>query len=184
MKSMKTLPAALALALFALNPAAHADTLVLTGPELVNENIGWPDTGLQITAIQSVVLQSFSFANIGGADVISLTDSSNNVLHTMNFSAGNAGVVTINADWALTAGQTYHLISEQPSNSWWNYANFPMANAHISVDSGYGFESQQPLYWFRFNDLTTVSAVPEPATYAMFLAGLTAAVLARRRRTL
>lgn len=183
MKSMKALPAALALSLLALAGAAQADTLTLSGPDLSEHNIGWDNTGLQFTALQNVTLQSFTFANYGAADVIELTDTSNNILHTINFGAGNAGIAPVTAGWQLTAGQTYRLISVDPNNSNWFYASFPYANAHLSVDAGYGMGQPQSQYWFHFNQLTTVSAVPEPETYAMLLAGLgIMSLLAARRR--
>lgn len=184
MKSIKALPAALALGLLALSASVRADTLVLSGPDLINHNIGWPNTGLQFTALQNVTLQSFTFANYGGADTIELLDANNNVLHTINFAGGNNPEITpISAGWALGAGQTYRLISSDPDNSNWYYASFPVSNAHLSVDAGYGYGAPQTSYWFHFNQLTTVSAVPEPETYGMLLAGLGILGWLARRRT-
>ncbi len=165
---------------------AQAETLTLVGPALPNHNLGWPSTGIQITSLQDVTLNSFTFANYGAQDTIELTDSNNNVLHTYSFAAGTGDNALINANWQLSANTTYRLISLDPNNSKWNNGSFPVANAHIRVDGGYGQGSVQP-YWFHFTNLTTTNTtttpVPEPETYAMMLAGLAAlAVIARRKR--
>lgn len=168
--------------------AARADTLTLTGPFLDTHNIGWDDTGLQITAQQDVTLTSFTFQNYGASDTIYLTDSANAVVQSFAFTGGGVETTSlISVNWALDSGQTYHLLSEDPNNSKWTFASFPQANSHISIDGGSSNNGVlYTQYWFHFNDLTTTTdlaqPVPEPETYAMLLAGLGLLGLARRRK--
>jgi hypothetical protein len=170
---------------------AKADTQTMAGPFLGFHNIGWEDTGLQITALQDVTLTGFTFQNYGASDTIYLTDSANAVVQSFAFTGGGFETSSaISVNWALDAGQTYHLLSADADNSKWTDASFPQSNGHIQVDGGFGSSggpgSLQLSYWFHFNDLTTTTdlaqPIPEPETYAMMLAGLGLLGLARRRK--
>ncbi len=129
--------------------------LVLLGPTLDTNIAGWPDSGLQIYAKQSVTLAGFTFNNQGLADTITLRDSGGNVLQTYNAPAGNTSqVITVN--WPLTAGATYHLQSANGNNGrWTSFSGFPAENADIRVDGTWGGGSLQTAYWFTFTGLTT-----------------------------
>lgn len=168
----------------------HGETLTLAGPVLNYHNTGWSNTGLQITALKNVMLNSFTFSNYGASDTIELTDTSEKVLYSLAVPKDSNASTLIISDWSLSAGNTYNLISLDPNNSMWSsYASFPTSNAQIKVDGGYGQGSLQTDYWFHFNNLTTstprvASTVPEPETYATLLAGLgLMGFMVRRRKT-
>ncbi len=188
MNAFRSLIAGVAICFSALGAGvAKADTQTLAGSFLDFHNIGWPDTGLQITAQQDVTLTSFTFQNYGASDTIYLTDSANAVVQSFAFTGGGVETTSlISVNWALDGGQTYHLLSADPDNSKWTFASFPQANSHISVDGGSKYGVLYTNYWFHFNDLTTTTdmaqPIPEPETYAMLLAGLGLLGLARRRK--
>jgi hypothetical protein len=163
--------------------SALADTLTLAGPDLIDHNQGWPKTGLEITALQNVTLQSFVFANYGGSDTIELTDKNNNVLYSTIYAGGSNQHQLITTNWAMTAGNTYHLISLDPSNSMYTYYNSSMsADAHIKVNGGFSETYDGSSYWFHFNNLTTTtSTVPVPAAAWLLAPGLVGLIGLKRK---
>ena len=171
-----------ALVLLAALGTSYSQAEVVNGPDLPNQNSGWTDTGMQITALQDATLDSFVFQTDGYNDTIELTLTDGTVLDAIPFTGdgGTKESSTITAGWDLTAGTTYNLISVNDENSYWNGFSFPVSDDDLTVDGGYGNGEIQPAYWFHFNDLTTGAAVPEPTTLA--LAGLGGAALLFRRR--
>ncbi len=130
------------------------------------------------------MLQSFDFANYGANDTIQLRSLNGDVLHAISFvGSGNEEISSIAANWSLVAGNTYNLISVDPNNSKWTYYTFPVSNAHLQVNGGVGYGSNElEPYWFHFTNLAT-APVPEPESYAMMVVGLgLLGMMARRRR--
>jgi len=190
MKRVTLASAAFALASF-YGIDAKADELTLTGPDLPYHNTGWPDTGLSITALQHVLLESFTFVTFGAPDIITLRDMTAGTANTVAF-AGGAGDQVITVNWELPAGHTFLLLSADPNNSTFAVFNSPTGNSHITVNGGYGqFVDHSPAlypeYWFHFNDLTTitldgVAPVPEPSSVALLVTGIAGLLAYRRRR--
>lgn len=162
--------------------SANANTIA--GANLLYHNTGWANTGLQITALKSVQLQSIVFQNYGANDTIFLTDNAGNTLETYDF-VGDAtqSASTVMLNWDLAANTTYRLLSANADNSKYNGAAFPVANSDLRVDGGFGQGTLQRSYWFHFNDLTTTSSdVPEPGSMLMVGLGLASLMAVRRRR--
>ena len=113
--------------------AAQATTLTLSGPALTGSVSGWVNWGLQITALDNVVLDSFIFRNQGNADNIWLTDGSGNILQTYAYGGGDPSHY-VDISWSLLSGQTYRLIEENSSNGKYAYYTYPTSNTHIRVD--------------------------------------------------
>ncbi len=156
---------------------------LITGPTLTSQASGWSDSGLQITALQDVTLESFVFTNEGQADTIWLTDSLGQVLETYSVAGGDTALF-VDVDWQLQAGDTYRLISHYERPFYATYNGFPTANSQLQVD-GTWFGPGDLLttnFWFSFNELQT-RAVPEPTTFALWgaMSGL-GLIAARRRR--
>jgi len=178
----KKLLASSALALFAVLGASNSQAAVLSGPFLDTHNIGWDNTGIQVTALQNTTLQSFDFQNYGADDTIELALTDGTVLYSTSFTGGGIETSsTVTANWALTAGITYALISVNPNNSKYAVASFPVSNSDIRVDGGYqqggGLMTG---YWFHFNNLTTGS-VPEPSSLTLLGLGCFSLLGIRRR---
>jgi hypothetical protein len=184
MNNKKLLQISALVLLAALGASTSQAQEVLAGPALPHQNAGWTYTGLQITALQDVTLDSFVFQTDGNNDTIELTLTDGTVLDSVPFT-GDGGIKessTITAGWDLTAGTTYNLVSANDDNSYWNDYSFPVSNDDLTVDGGYGNGSLTTDYWFHFNDLTTGAAVPEPTTMALAGIGIAGMLLARRRK--
>jgi hypothetical protein len=142
--------------------------------------LGWNDIGLQITALQNVILTSFVFQNQGGADTVYLTDSGGGVLHSLSTPSGQTSY-TASVSWQLAANSTYHLLEQGVDNGRWVfYSVFPTANADIRVDRTWGYPSYPTNFWFNFNNLTT-TPVPLPGAVWLLGAGLVGLLGFRRK---
>lgn len=160
--------------------STNAAALVLTGPSLKGPVGGWDDSGLSITALQDVTLESFVYVSRAAEDpdTIWLTDNDGTILYTHSY-PGNGNYdplinyyYTAYVSWSLAAGETYHLVKDDPDHGC--YASiyegdyFPFGNEHIQVNGTYDGEYSMlnTTYWFYFTDITTIdnTAVPEPAT--------------------
>jgi hypothetical protein len=162
---------------------------VITGPSLTNAVSGYPNVGLEITALQDSTLTSFTFQNQGQADTIELTNTSlSTVYDSTTTPAGNTSY-TASVSWALTAGTTYLLVDSTMNNALFaDYSAFPTSDAEISVVQGYFAPYFGPTtsYWGSFNNLTTTtaSAVPEPSSLALGgIAGIVGLGVAMARRS-
>ncbi len=184
---MKTLNAYLVLAALAASVVgARAD--VIPGPTLNSNGGGWTTTGLEFTALANTNLTSFVYQNQGQADTVVLTDTSGNVLQSLNTPGGNTSY-TANVNWGLTAGQSYWLLQTVASNELFAGYGLPLpSNTTLQIDQSGTFDYSIPAavansqgwgsneYWAAFNNITTAAA-PGPVPGAG-LAGLAALALA------
>lgn len=151
---------------------------LITGPTLTNNNSGWSNNGLSLTALQDTTLLSFVYNNQGLADTILLVDELGNILDTFNVLGGDTAQV-INVSWSLDGGSTYGLLATQEfgNNGRWVNATFPVSNADISVNGyangGLGTVAGTE-WWFHFTNLTTGESVdvPEPSSFAILALGM------------
>lgn len=184
-----------ALACAALS-APMASAAVITGPtSMAFTTQNWGGSGMVITALRDISLTSVDFWSQGKADTLQLQDLGGAVLQSQAVVA-NPAVATIALNWNLTAGTSYRLMQTTRDNSQWNITP-PAANADLAVttpgvffnraNQGGGYEVF-PSIWVAFTNITTsnaAAAVPEPATWAMMVAGfgLVGGALRGRRRT-
>lgn len=176
----------LALAVIAATAgAAKAD--VIPGPVLDQFGRGWSVTGLGFQATDNSTLTSFVYQNQGQADTIILTDAAGNVLDSINTPAGMPSL-TVNVNWALSAGQQYWLLQTVASNELFAFFGQPLPSdmdiqitqtgtfdtsiaGAVSNSNGWGANQ----YWAAFNDITTSAGggtVPEPTSLCLLGLGL------------
>lgn len=132
--------------------AAHCQNIA--GPPLANTISGWPDSGLQITALRDTILTGFTFWNQGVADTITLSQAGT-PLFTVGVPAGVNGFSPY-VSWPLQAGVTYLLTNANGTNGRWeNYTAWPTSSGALQVDGTWGSGALQSSYWFSFTNLTT-----------------------------
>ena len=121
--------------------------------------MGWASSGLQITALQDTVLQSFTFNNQGQSDSITLMDMTTNSQVGVLYVTPSMSAYTVTPNWPLQSGHQYRLTNTNSNNGRWaSYSGYPIQNGSISVD---GMISQDGTlyteYWFTFTTLITES---------------------------
>lgn len=164
---------------------AAAQAAIIPGPTLNMDGGGWTDTGLEFKALDNSWLTSFVYQNQGAADTIVLTDTSGNVLDSLNTPASNTSY-TASVHWALTSGDSYWLIQTVASNELFaDYGGSLPSDSDISIAfvGSYGSSINDVVtnanswganqYWAAYNNITTstTSGVPEPSTWALMLVG-------------
>src|SRR5262249_52282017 len=162
--------------------AAQAD--VIPGPTLTEPGFGWTTTGLGFQALDDSFLTSFTYQNQGQADTIVLTDALGNILASVNTPAGNPSI-TVSVDWALTSGNEYWLLQTVASNELFAVFGLPLPSDRDiqitqsgtfddsiqgAVTNSQGWGPNQ--YWAAFNDVTTTTVVPEPASLCLLSLGV------------
>jgi hypothetical protein len=121
----------------------------------VNNIGGWNSSGIQFRALRNSTITSLRFENQGAADTVQLTDGSGNVLATVSTPAGNTAY-DFSPNWNLTAGQTYRILSVNPSNGRWvDFTSFPRSNTQIAVDGIFGNGGFHATWWFSFTNVRT-----------------------------
>lgn len=184
--------AATALAILLAPVAAQA--AVITGPSLNVASAIWVYTGVAFKAVQDTTLTSFTYQNQGQADtVMLLLENTVNPLHTVAIPGASNSHIT-NVNWALQSGQTYWLLTSTANNAMFaNGAGLP-SNADIEMTHTALFSMSIATaddqfgptdYWAAFNDITTgegTPGVPEPASWALMIAGFGLVGAAARRR--
>lgn len=174
-----------------------ATAAVIAGPTLTANGGGWDTTGIGFTANANTALTAFTYQNQGAADTVVLTDATGNILFSLATPASTPSYVA-SVNWALTSGNSYWLLQTVASNELFEafFAALP-SNADITITQSGTFANGIPSavtgngwgandYWAAFNDITTsgaTGAIPEPASWAMMIAGfgLVGATMRRRR---
>ena len=178
----------------ALAVSTGANAAVIAGPTLTFNGNGWTTTGIGFVANANTALTSFTYQNQGAADTVVLTDTTGNILFSLATPVNTPSYVA-SVNWALISGNSYWLLQTAEANERYDryFAALP-SNADISITqsgtfafgissavTGNGWGANE--YWAGFNDITT-GAVPEPASWAMMIAGFgLVGAAARRRRT-
>jgi hypothetical protein len=175
--------------------ASSAGAAVIAGPTLTLSGTVWAVTGLEFQAQDNSQLTSFTFQNQGQADTVDLTDAAGNILDSVVIPSGDLSD-TVSVNWALASGQSYWLLQTTPSNELFQAFGSTLpsdADIAITFSGGFGVSISDTVtngeawgsndYWAAFNNITTTSGVPEPATWALTIigAGLLGAVARRRR---
>jgi len=168
-----------------------AQAAVITGPTLNENDGGWSNVGIGFTAKDNSTLTSFIYESESKADTIELLNKSGTVLDSISIPGGSSSN-KISVSWSLTSGTQYYLLGSTDSNEQFtSYGSAAPSDADIALtDTGIFSESANPAsfgitgnsYWAAFNDITTSSAVPEPATLVLFALGLFAFAVTRRSK--
>jgi len=159
----------LASVLLVLLPTAAVADDVIAGPALGNSIGGWDESGMYFTALNDIVLQSFTFENQGAADTVRLMDHSTGAILQSQATPAGQPMHTAVVNWSLTAGVTYRLTWASSSNGkWTGYTSYPTTGVDLSVlgvvnSTGATYQS----WWFSFTDLTTVGANSDPTISAI-----------------
>ena len=171
------LPSLAGMFLFFLTIApTKANTIV--GPTLNQNVLGWRAAGIAFTPLQNCILTSFVFENQGAADTLALFSSFTTIAHSLATPAGNPSYSVSGLNWSLTAGRTYYLVDlSNPSNGRFGAATFPVSDVDIRVTAGVFSDSSTLItdsslrtdFWANFNDITTVTSVPDTGSSVLLL---------------
>ncbi len=131
------------------------EPLTISSPELTEIIVNKGDSGIEFTAVDFVSLTGFVFQNQGSADTIFLKNSNGDVLETYHSPEDDISHQA-NVDWTLTPGQTYTLVSHNPSNGvMGDFSTFPLRNFNIRINGSYDSGNLNTNKWFSFKNITT-----------------------------
>jgi hypothetical protein len=183
----------------ASSSVALADTIV--GPTLSTTDFDYDFSGLGFTANVAAVLTGFTFENQDQADTIELVNAAGTVLDSVATPADTPSVVISGLNWSLSTGVQYYLLQSTSANSlYMNYNLTPPSDTQITLTNTGDFSFTSPAsinfsiggsgsgsssgndYWAAFNDITTETATPEPASVLLILPVALAMFLITRRK--
>ena len=137
------------------DPAVSSGSFTsLNGPTLINNIVGWPNSGVKFTALTSTTLSSVTFNNQGGSDTVTLFDMTTNTpVQSLSVNPGSSAHV-LTPNWSLIAGHTYSLKSADSANGRWApYTTYPTQNAQVSVEGMLDeYDNLYTMSWHTFTN--------------------------------
>lgn len=167
------------------------DNVIANGKWNVFANInGWTSTGSGIEVRNNIVGSA-----IDGKNFVELDSYSNSsMFQTVNTSAGasynfsfsfanreGTAAATNGLDWTVDGGKTWHAAPTLSSSKWADFSTSFVASSASTV-IGFRATGANDSLGSSLDKVSLTSAVPEPESYALMLAGLAAVGLVARRR--